>query len=144
MALLSKVRAELGVTGGALERCVQYFCRMTLAIVTLSCSRTGAYTCTDKIPIQSVELEKHLKLKCQVEMNMPRIRMWKQEKKRKREKKTSFCAATSHVDIFLCVVFTDCIQYHGTRDQVGVKSTASRPQKNLEAFLLWRIIMRLQ
>lgn len=56
---------------------LQYFCWMTLAIVGLSWSQARAYTCTDKIHIQSTELEKHLKLKCQVEINMPWIRMWK-------------------------------------------------------------------
>lgn len=38
-------------------------------------SKSGAHTCNDKIPIQSGELWKHLKLKCQVEMSMPGIRM---------------------------------------------------------------------
>lgn len=82
--------------------------------------------CTDKIPIQSVELEKHLKLKCQVEMNMPRIRMWKEKKKKKRQ-----AIVRQHLVLTfffaLCLLTVSNTAVPETR--AGVKSTASPRRK---------------
>lgn len=54
--------------------------------------------------------------------------------KRKKKKKTSYCAAASRVDIFLCIVFTDCIQYRGTRDPGWSEKHCVSPQKMLRLF----------
>lgn len=37
-------------------RYVERFCRMTIAIVKLSGSPSGAYTCNDTVPIQRTEM----------------------------------------------------------------------------------------
>lgn len=53
--------------------------------------------------------------------------------------KTSFCTAASRVDIFLCIVFTDCSQYLDTRVD---KTAFSR--ENSWTCLLRSTVMRVQ